>query len=104
MQVANLTTPANYFHALRRQMRRSFRKPLVIMTPKSLLRHKRAVSKLSEFGPGSSFHRVLWDDADTGGAKKLVADGKIRRVVLCSGKVYYDLLETREAEGSTTSI
>ncbi|BBK39244.1 2-oxoglutarate dehydrogenase subunit E1 [Allostella sp. ATCC 35155] len=99
MQVANLTTPANYFHALRRQMRRSFRKPLVIMTPKSLLRHKRAVSKLSEFGPGSSFHRVLWDDADTGGAKKLVADGKIRRVVLCSGKVYYDLLETREAEG-----
>ncbi|WP_374449151.1 2-oxoglutarate dehydrogenase E1 component [Stella sp.] len=99
MQVTNLTTPANYFHALRRQMRRSFRKPLVIMTPKSLLRHKRAVSKLSEFGPGSSFHRVLWDDADLGQSKKLVADGKIRRVVLCSGKVYYDLLEAREAKG-----
>ncbi len=65
MQVVNLTTPANYFHALRRQMQRNFRKPLVVMTPKSLLRHKRAVSKLSEFGPGSSFHRVLWDDAQS---------------------------------------
>ncbi|BBK44782.1 2-oxoglutarate dehydrogenase subunit E1 [Allostella vacuolata] len=99
MQVVNLTTPANYFHALRRQMRRSFRKPLIVMTPKSLLRHKRAVSKLAEFGPGSSFHRVLWDDADLGAAKPLVADEKIRRVVLCSGKVYYDLLEGREARG-----
>lgn len=99
MQVVNLTTPANYFHALRRQMRRSFRKPLIVMTPKSLLRHKRAVSKLAEFGPGSSFHRVLWDDADGGLSNKLVADAKIRRVVLCSGKVYYDLLEARETKG-----
>ncbi|MGE0716664.1 MAG: 2-oxoglutarate dehydrogenase E1 component [Alphaproteobacteria bacterium] len=98
MQVVNLTTPANYFHALRRQMRRPFRKPLVVMTPKSLLRHKRAVSTLKELGPGSSFHRVLWDDADLGTAKKIAADAKIRRVVLCSGKVYYDLLEAREAK------
>jgi 2-oxoglutarate dehydrogenase E1 component len=58
------STPANYFHILRRQIHRDFRKPLVLMTPKSLLRHKRCVSPLSEFGPGSSFHRVLWDDAD----------------------------------------
>src|SRR5690606_37511872 len=70
-----------------------------VMTPKSLLRHKRAVSTLAEFATGSSFHRVLWDDADVGRAKKLVADGKIRRVVMCSGKVYYDLLEAREAAG-----
>jgi 2-oxoglutarate dehydrogenase E1 component len=65
MQIANCTTPANYFHILRRQLHRTFRKPLVMMTPKSLLRHKRAVSNLSEFGPGSSFHRVLWDDAES---------------------------------------
>jgi 2-oxoglutarate dehydrogenase E1 component len=75
------------------------------MTPKSLLRHKRAVSKLSEFGPGSSFHRVLWDDADSGNlpqdekALKLEADENIQRVVLCSGKVYYDLFEERERLG-----
>ncbi len=98
MQVANCTTPANYFHILRRQMRRNFRKPLVLMTPKSLLRHKRCVSALAEFGPGSSFHRVLWDDAEyrPGSTVKLAADDKIRRVILCSGKVYYDLLEERE--------
>ena len=106
MQVANLTTPANYFHALRRQLKRDFRKPLILMTPKSLLRHKRAVSKLADFGTGTSFHRVLWDDADRSNADTLppeaVAlkpDNEIRRVVLCSGKVYYDLYEERERRG-----
>ncbi len=101
IQVGNLTTPANYFHALRRQLQRDFRKPLVLMTPKSLLRHKRAVSRLEEMGPGSSFHRLLWDDAEIlkGEKIKLVPDEKIRRVVLCSGKVYYDLYEERETRG-----
>ncbi len=101
MQVANCTTPANYFHILRRQMRRNFRKPLILMTPKSLLRHKRAVSTLNEMGPGSSFHRVLWDDAEVrpGSTVKLAGDDRIRRVVLCSGKVYYDLLDEREKRG-----
>ncbi|WP_458758647.1 2-oxoglutarate dehydrogenase E1 component [Afipia sp. TerB] len=99
MQVANLTTPANYFHVLRRQLKREIRKPLILMTPKSLLRHKRAVSDLSEFAPDTSFHRVLLDDAEAGGEIKLVEDKKIRRVVLCSGKVYYDLLEEREKRG-----
>ncbi len=101
MQVANCTTPANYFHILRRQMRRNFRKPLVLMTPKSLLRHKRCVSTLEEMGPGSSFHRVLWDDAEyhPGSTVKLVSDAKIKRVVLCAGKVYYDLFEEREKRG-----
>lgn len=101
IQVANCTTPANYFHILRRQMCRNFRKPLVLMTPKSLLRHKRCVSTLEEMGPGSSFHRVLWDDAEyrPGSTIKLVSDEKIRRVVMCSGKVYYDLLEEREKRG-----
>jgi len=98
MQVANCTTPANYFHVLRRQMHRNFRKPLILMTPKSLLRHKRAVSKLSEFGPGSSFHRVLWDDAESvpGSSIALAPNEQIKRVVLCTGKVYYDLFEERE--------
>jgi len=97
-QVANCTTPANYFHILRRQMHRPFRKPLVMMTPKSLLRHKRCVSKLEDFGPGSQFHRVLWDDAQdaNSGSIKLKSDDKIKRVVLCSGKVYYDLLDERD--------
>jgi len=103
MQVANCTTPANYFHILRRQLKRDFRKPLVLMTPKSLLRHKRAVSSLVEFGPESTFHRLLWDDAEAPGPRKtsitLVPDAQIRRVVLCSGKVYYDLLEDREKRG-----
>ncbi|CAI8293369.1 MAG: 2-oxoglutarate dehydrogenase E1 component [Hyphomonas sp. TMED17] len=102
MQVCNLTTPSNYFHALRRQIHRDFRKPLIIMTPKSLLRHKLAVSTLDDLNTKSSFHRVLWDDAETpgrGGEVKLVADNKIRRVILCSGKVYYDLFEAREAAG-----
>ncbi len=98
IQVANCTTPMNYFHILRRQMHRKFRKPLILMTPKSLLRHKRVVSKIEEFGPGSSFHRVLWDDAETpsGEKVKLVSDDKIKRVIVCSGKVYYDLYEERE--------
>ena len=101
MQVANCTTPANYFHILRRQLKRDIRKPLILMTPKSLLRHKRAVSKLDEFTIGASFHRILHDDAEhaPGGAVTLVEDAKIRRVVLCSGKVYYDLFEEREKRG-----
>jgi 2-oxoglutarate dehydrogenase E1 component len=100
-QIANCTTPANYFHALRRQLHRQFRKPLVLMTPKSLLRHKRVVSTLAEFGPGSSFHRLLWDDAQLrqGEAITLKPDAEMRRVVLCSGKVYYDLYEEREKRG-----
>jgi 2-oxoglutarate dehydrogenase E1 component len=98
--VANCTTPANYFHILRRQLHRSYRKPLMLMTPKSLLRHKMAVSKAEEFTTGSSFHRVLWDDAQQGNSDtKLKADDKIKRVVMCSGKVYYDLLEERDARG-----
>ena len=101
MQVANCTTPANYFHILRRQMHRKFRKPLVIMTPKSLLRHKRATSTLSDMGPGTQFHRVLRDDAEMrpGTTLTLKPDVKIRRVILCSGKVYYDLLKEREERG-----
>ena len=85
MQVVNCTTPANYFHALRRQVNRDFRKPLVVMTPKSLLRHKSCVSQLSDMGPGTSFHRIL-DEVDT-----TIVDKDVKRVVLCSGKVYYDL-------------
>ncbi|HEU4838673.1 MAG TPA: 2-oxoglutarate dehydrogenase E1 component [Micavibrio sp.] len=90
-QVANCTTPASYFHILRRQMCRDFRKPLVIMTPKSLLRHKLAVSPIEDFAEGTSFHRVLWDDdRDT-----LAKPKDIKRIVLCTGKVYYDLLQER---------
>ncbi|MFO7856752.1 MAG: 2-oxoglutarate dehydrogenase E1 component [Paracoccaceae bacterium] len=98
--VANCTTPANYFHVLRRQIHRTFRKPLVLLTPKSLLRHKKAVSTLKEMATGSSFHRVLWDDAEYGSSEtKLKPDEEIRRVVLCSGKVYFDLLEARDERG-----
>jgi len=89
LQVCNLTTAANYFHALRRQVRRNFRKPLVVMTPKSLLRAPEVASKLTDMGPGTSFHR-LFEEID-----QLAPDEKIRRVVLCSGKVYYDLLKAR---------
>jgi 2-oxoglutarate dehydrogenase E1 component len=99
MQVANCTTPANYFHILRRQMHRPFRKPLILMTPKSLLRHKKAVSTLQDMAEGSSFHRILHDDAQTRpevSGITIKADKDIRRVVLCSGKVYYDLLDARE--------
>ncbi len=91
MQVVNCTTPANYFHVLRRQLRRNFRKPLVVMTPKSLLRHKACVSDLADMGPGTTFHRLL-DERDT-----KVNHGKAKRIVLCSGKVYYDLAATRDA-------
>ncbi len=101
MQVANCTTPANYFHILRRQMHREFRKPLILMTPKSLLRHKKAISSLADLAEGSTFHRVLQDDAQWGRNTtiKLKSDDKIRKVVICSGKVYYDLLDEREKRG-----
>ncbi len=98
--VANCTTPANYFHILRRQIHRTFRKPLIMMTPKSLLRHKMAVSTKEDFTTGSSFHRVLWDDAQKGNSDlTLKPDDQIKRLILCSGKVYYDLLEERDARG-----
>ncbi|WP_333683863.1 2-oxoglutarate dehydrogenase E1 component [Pontibaca methylaminivorans] len=98
--VANCSTPANYFHILRRQLHRDFRKPLMLMTPKSLLRHKLAVSRAEEFTTGSAFYRVLWDDAELGNSTtRLQPDERIRRVVLCSGKVYFDLLEERDARG-----
>ena len=99
MQVANASTPANYFHALRRQMHRSFRKPLVIMTPKSLLRNKYCVSNLEDFNKKNTFHRVLWDhaiDPKSKGFVKLKESSKVRKVILCSGKVYFDLLDARE--------
>jgi len=98
--VANCSTPANYFHILRRQIHRSFRKPLVLMTPKSLLRHKLCISEAADFTEGSSFHRMLWDDAQKGNSDtQLKADKAIKRVVMCSGKVYFDLLEERDARG-----
>ena len=90
MQVANCTTPANYFHILRRQLLRKFRKPLILMTPKSLLRHKLCVSTLADMGKGTSFQRVIPE------TEKLTRDDKIRRVVLTSGKVYYDVFEERQ--------
>ena len=98
IQVVNCTTPSNYFHVLRRQMHREFRKPLIIMTPKSLLRHKRCVSSLSEFTSKSSFHRVLEDDGYKKDKKliQLLENKKIKKVVMCSGKIYYDLIEARE--------
>ena len=100
--VANCSTPANYFHILRRQIHRSFRKPLILMTPKSLLRHKLCISEAQDFTTGSSFHRVLWDDAEQGNSDtQLLPDDQIKRVVMCSGKVYYDLLEERDARGLT---
>jgi len=99
LQVMNCTTPANYFHALRRQMHRDFRKPLVIMTPKSLLRNKYCVSNIEDFSKQNSFHRVLWDhaiDKKQKGFIKLKENKKIRKVILCSGKIYFDLLAARE--------
>ena len=92
MQVANCTTPANYFHLLRRQMHRNFRKPLVVFTPKSLLRHKLAVSKAADFQGESHFMRILSDPWAP-------ADADVKRLVLCSGKVAYDLMEARNAAG-----
>ncbi|WP_419808854.1 2-oxoglutarate dehydrogenase E1 component [Sphingomonas sp.] len=96
MQVANCTSPANYFHLLRRQMHRPFRKPLVVFTPKSLLRHKLAVSKAADFGPDSHFQRILSDPNGAG-------DADTKRLVLCTGKVAYDLIEARDAAGDTTT-
>jgi len=98
IQVMNCTTPANYFHALRRQIHRDFRKPLVIMTPKSLLRNKRCTSNIEDFTKKNSFHRILNDHADF---KKynliqLKEDKNIKKVVMCSGKIYFDLIENRE--------
>jgi 2-oxoglutarate dehydrogenase E1 component len=93
MQVCNLTTAANYFHALRRQIRRRFRKPLVIVTPKSLLRAKDVMSRLADMGPGTTFHRVI------GETETIAPDGEVRRVVLSSGKVYFDLLKARAEKG-----
>jgi 2-oxoglutarate dehydrogenase E1 component len=103
-QVANCTTPANYFHILRRQLHRGFRKPLILMTPKSLLRNRRVISSLEDMGPGTTFHRVLWDHAQNGLSDKikLAPDDRIERVVLCTGKVYYDLFEERESRGTNT--
>ncbi|MDT8853983.1 2-oxoglutarate dehydrogenase E1 component [Paracoccaceae bacterium Fryx2] len=98
--VANCSTPANYFHILRRQIHRNFRKPLILMTPKSLLRHPMCVSTAEDFVTGSSFHRVLWDDAQKGQSDtELKPDAEIRRVVICSGKVYFDLLAERDKRG-----
>ena len=93
MAVCNLTTPANYFHALRRQLKRNFRKPLVIMTPKSLLRHKLAVSPLADMGIDSHFQFVIAE------GDPLVAPEKVKRVVVTTGKVYYDLLMERREKG-----
>ena len=97
MVVANITTPANYFHALRRQLKRKFRKPLVLMTPKSLLRHKLAVSSLEEMGPGTRFRTVI------GEIDPIAPPEQVKRVVLCSGKVYYDLLARRRELGIDTA-
>ena len=99
MQIMNCTTPANYFHALRRQMLRDFRKPLIIMTPKSLLRNKYCVSNLEDFSKENSFHRILWDhavDPKASGFIKLRKNSEIKKVIMCSGKVYFDLLDARE--------
>ena len=99
IQVVNCTTPSNYFHVLRRQMHREFRKPLIIMTPKSLLRHKKCISDISEFSKKSTFHRVLEDDAYSKINNLLELkkrDNKIKKVVMCSGKIYYDLIQARE--------
>jgi 2-oxoglutarate dehydrogenase E1 component len=93
IQVCNLTGAANYFHALRRQIRRNFRKPLVIFTPKSLLRAKEVASRLDEMEPGTSFHRVI------GETEAIAPDDEVRRVVLCTGKVYFDLIKARAKNG-----
>lgn len=92
-QVCNFSTPAQYFHALRRQMKRGIRKPLIVMTPKSLLRHPLCQSKLEDMAEGTSFQEILDDD------KLTVAPEKVTRLILCSGKVYYDLIKYREEQG-----
>jgi 2-oxoglutarate dehydrogenase E1 component len=92
MFVANITSPANFFHLLRRQVHNQFLKPLVVMSPKSLFRHPRVISPVSDLVNGH-FQEII-DDAS-------VDPKKVRRVVLCSGKVYYDILEKKEAAGIT---
>ncbi len=106
LQVVNCTTPANYFHALRRQMHRDFRKPLIIMTPKSLLRHKKCVSNLDDFTKKNYFHRILEDHAYLNNSKliKLKKNNKIKKVVMCSGKIYFDLVEARERAKNDTTV
>ena len=98
IQVVNCTTPANYFHVLRRQIHRTFRKPLVVFTPKSLLRHKRCISEIEDFTKQNSFHRVLSDRAEYSAYNliPLAKDDEIEKVILCSGKVYFDLVDERE--------
>ena len=98
LKIVNCTTPANYFHVLRRQIHRTFRKPLIVFTPKSLLRSKKSFSKIEDFSKESSFHRVLPDHAELpkNNYIKLAEDKDIKRIVFCSGKIYYDLLEERE--------
>ena len=91
LQLLNCTTPANFFHALRRQLHRPFRKPLIVFTPKSLLRHPRCVSSIHDLSTGK--FQELIDDASA------ISD-KITRVIVCSGKVYYDLLEQKEKDQS----
>ncbi|MFZ1415045.1 MAG: 2-oxoglutarate dehydrogenase E1 component [Defluviicoccus sp.] len=93
LQVVNCTTPANYFHVLRRQIRRNFRKPLIVFSPKSLLRHRMAVSPLSDFGPQSRFQRVIPE------IDPLAGDASVRRIVFCNGKVFYDLVKERRERG-----
>ncbi len=106
LQVVNCTTPANYFHVLRRQMHRNFRKPLVILTPKSLLRNKKCVSKIEDFTKKNSFHRILEDHAYQNDSKlvELKKDNKIEKVIICSGKIYFDLIEARENEKNNTTV
>ena len=100
IQIVNCTTPANYFHALRRQLHRPFRKPLVVFTPKSLLRHKRCISEIEDFTKENSFHRVLSDKAEFSQYNMipLAKDEEIEKVVLCTGKIYYDLVDEREKQ------
>ena len=95
MQVTNVTTPGQMFHLLRRQAMRHWRKPLIVMTPKSLLRHKRAASPVSAFTEGH-FHRVIPE-------AYLESTDDVTRLVLCSGKVFYDLLAWRDEQGDTTT-
>ena len=98
LQIVNCTTPANYFHVLRRQIHRDFRKPLIIMTPKSLLRNKLCISNLEDFSKNKSFHRVLKDHSyfDNDKFISLKKDSDIKKVIICSGKIYFDLLKARE--------
>ncbi|KAI2492304.1 Dehydrogenase E1 component [Fragilaria crotonensis] len=97
MQIVNCTTPANYFHCLRRQIHRDFRKPLIVASPKNLLRNKRCVSKLEDMAPGTTFHRVL-DETD----EVIVQNAeKVTTLVFCTGQIYYELLTERERRGIT---